>query len=192
MAETDGELILRLRKDDLTALGVLFERYREQVYRTAFAITHDPAAADDILQDALLKVYTYAQRIDETVLLAPWLYRVTVNLSYSWTTRHRNRWTPLESVVERLVSPLRSSPDRIAESNETHSQLRKAIETLPFNQRVVVVLHYLNDLDVEEIATIVDTPVGTVKSQLFYARESLRRKLGTLGWEGEPLLGYYP
>ena len=192
MAETDGELVLRLRNDDLTALGILFERYREQVYRTAYAITHDAAAADDILQDALLKVYTYAQRLDETAQLAPWLYRVTVNLSYTWTTRHRNRWTPLESVVERLVSPLRISPDRIAESNETHAQLRKAIEDLPFNQRVVVVLHYLNDLDIEQIAVILDTPAGTVKSQLFYARESLRRKLGTMGWEGEPLLGYYP
>jgi RNA polymerase sigma-70 factor (ECF subfamily) len=190
MAETDGELIQRLRQEDLTALGVLFERYRDQIYRTAYAITHDVTAAEDIVQDALLKAYSFAHRLDDSVPLAPWLYRVVVNLSYSWITRHRQRWISLEAVVEKLVSPLRSTPERVAESNEIHAQLRQAIEALPFNQRVVVVLHYLNDQDVNQIADILDLPVGTVKSRLYYARESLRQQLGSLDWEGEPLFGY--
>ncbi|MHB8629148.1 MAG: RNA polymerase sigma factor [Aggregatilineales bacterium] len=190
MSETDGELVQRLRKDDLTALGVLFERYRDQIYRTAYAITHDAAAAEDILQDVLLKAYSFAQRLNDSVPLAPWLYRVTVNLSYSWITRHRQRWISLEAVVEKLVSPLRSTPERVAESNEIHSQLRSAIEALPFNQRVVVVLHYLNDQDVAQIAEILDLPIGTIKSRLYYAREGLRQQLGSLDWEGEPLFGF--
>ncbi len=185
--ETDGELILRLRKDDLTALGVLFERYREQVFRTAYAIIHDTAAADDVLQDVFLKIYAYAQRIDERLPLMPWVYRVTVNLSYTWVTRHRKRWAPLEGMVERLISPLRSAPEQVAEANETYSQLQKAIETLPVNQQVVIILHYLNDLDIAQIADVLDLPAGTVKSRLYYARETLRRQLGNLSWEGEPL-----
>ena len=185
MTETDGELIVRLRKEDLTALGVLFERYRDQVFRTAYAITHDADAADDILQDALLKVYRYAHRIDDTAPLAPWLYRVSVNLSYTWITRRRNRWAPLEDAVERFITPLRAAPEQIAEYNETRAQLQKAIDALPFPQRIVVVLHYLNDLDVTEIAQILDLPAGTVKSRLYYARESLRHQLGGMFWEGE-------
>ncbi len=190
MEPTDSELILRLRQNDLTALGVLFERYRAQIYRTAFAITHDPTAADDILQDTLLKLYSFANRIDTDLQLAPWLYRVTVNLSYTWTTRHQRRWTSIESVVEHLISPIRNAPDRVAEQNETQAQIRDAIESLPFNQRVVVVLHYLNDLDLQQIAEVLDLPVGTVKSRLFYSREALRHKLGSMNWVSEVAHGY--
>ncbi len=187
---SDGDLVLRLREDDLTALGILFERYRDQVYRTAYAITHDSDAAEDISQDTLLKMYSHAQRLDTDVLLAPWLYRVAVNLSYSWTTRHQKRWTPLENVVEHLISPMRHAPDRVAEHNEMQSQTREAIAALPFNQRVVIVLHYLNDLDVPEIAQILELPAGTVKSRLYYARENLRQKLGSLNVVSEVAHGY--
>lgn len=190
MDPADSELILRLRQNDLTALGVLFERYRAQIHRTAYAITRDAAAADDILQDTLLKLYSFANRIDTDLQLAPWLYRVTVNLSYTWTTRHQRRWTSLENAVEHLISPVRHAPDRIAEQNEAQAQVRDAIESLQFNQRVVVVLHYLNDLDLQEIAEILDLPVGTVKSRLYYAREALRYKLGSMNWVSEVAHGY--
>jgi len=89
-----------------------------------------------------------------------------------------------------LISPMRHAPDRVMEHNEMQTLTRQAIESLPFNQRVVVVLHYLNDLDLPEIAQILDLPVGTVKSQLFYARENLRHKLGTLNSMSEVAHGY--
>jgi len=89
----DHELISRLQNADLDALGILFERYRTRVYRTALAIVRDPEAAEDILQDCFLKVYSNAQRIDAERPLAPWLYRVTVNLSYTWLARGSNHRT---------------------------------------------------------------------------------------------------
>ncbi len=92
---SDRELIERLQQADLDALGQLFERYRTRVYRTALAIVHEPQVAEDILQDCFLKVYLNAARIDPSRPLAPWLYRVTVNLSYTWLSRggppHANR-----------------------------------------------------------------------------------------------------
>jgi RNA polymerase sigma-70 factor (ECF subfamily) len=66
----------------------------------------------------------------------------------------------------------------MAEQGETQQQVRQAISELHFNQRVVIVLHYLSGLSLEEIAEILDCPVGTVKSRLYYARENLRRRLG--------------
>ncbi|MBZ0287267.1 MAG: RNA polymerase sigma factor, partial [Anaerolineae bacterium] len=89
--ESDAELIARLRANDLDALGTLFDRYYTQVYRTAIAITHDNAVADDITQDCFLRLHRYANRIDTSLPLAPWLYRVTVNLSYTWAARHKKR-----------------------------------------------------------------------------------------------------
>ncbi len=188
---TDGELITRLQEADLDALGILFERYRDRVYRTALAIVRDPAAAEDILQDCFLKVYANAQRIDTARPLAPWLYRVTVNQSYTWLARGKNRRTPLENVIDRLVSPMRQAPDQVTEQTELRQNVRKAIGDLHIDQRVVIVLYYLNGLGLQDISEVLDLPVGTVKSRLYYARENLRGKLGPgLAWLPEVAHGY--
>lgn len=188
---SDGELIRRLQHDDLDALGELFEHYRTRVYRTALAIVRDPAAAEDILQDCFLKVYHNAARLDVNRPLAPWLYRVTVNLSYTWLARGKNRRDSLDNVIDRLTSPMKHAPDQLTEQTELRQNVRKAIEALHIDQRVVVVLYYLNGLSLQDIAEILDLPVGTVKSRLYYARENLRGKLGpNLHWLPEVAHGY--
>lgn len=175
--EDDGQLVVQLQAGDLESLGALYERHKTRVYRTALAITHDPSAAEDILQDCFLRIYKYAHRIDSSLPLEPWLYRVTVNLAYSWETG-RKRWqTPLEGVIDRLVSPKRLSPEWQVEASDIHRRVAEAIVSLNLNQRVVVVLYYLNSLSLKEIAYILDCPVGTVKSRLHYGRENLSRKL---------------
>lgn len=174
---SDPMLIERLRAKDLDALGALFDRYYAQVYRTAMAITRDNAVAEDIAQDCFLKLHQYAHRIDISLPLAPWLYRVTVNLSYTWISRRQKRRISLEALVDQLMSPSWHAPDQVAENSEVQHHVRQAISELPFNQRVVIVLHYLSALSLEEISEILDCPVGTVKSRLYYARENLRHRL---------------
>lgn len=187
---TDAALIERLRADDFEALGILFDRYYPQIYRTAAAITRDSAVAEDIAQDCFLKLHQYAYRIDTSLPLAPWLYRVTVNLSYTWISRRQKRRISLETLVDSLMSPPWHAPDHMAEYAETQQQVRQAISELHFNQRVVIVLHYLSGLSLEEIAEILDCPVGTVKSRLYYARENLRRRLGETQRTMEMAHGY--
>jgi RNA polymerase sigma-70 factor (ECF subfamily) len=187
---SDAALIERMRQQDLAALGGLFDRYYAQVYRTAVAITQDSAVAEDIAQDCFLKLHRYADRIDTNLPLAPWLYRVTVNLSYTWVSRQKKRRVSLETVVDCLMSPMWQSPDHVAEDNEIQDKVRQAIRDLNFNQRVVVVLHYLNGLSLEEIAEVLDCPVGTIKSRLYYARENLRHKLHSVNWVHEVAHGF--
>lgn len=187
---SDATLIQRLRGNDLEALGVLFDRYYAQVYRTAMAITHDREVAEDITQDCFLRLHRYANRVDTSLPLAPWLYRVTVNLSYTWVSRNKNKGVSLETVVDFLMSPARNAPDQIAEKAGLQQEIRHAIRDLSFNQRVVVVLHYLNGLSLEEIADILNCPVGTVKSRLYYARENLRSKLSGVSGEQRLAHGY--
>src|ERR1041384_2004437 len=88
---SDAALIERLCQNDLEALGSLFDRYYAQVYRTAAAITRDSAVAEDIAQDCFLRLHQYAHRIDLNLPLSPWLYRVTVNLAYTWISRRQKR-----------------------------------------------------------------------------------------------------
>lgn len=187
---SDALLIERLRTEDLSALGALFDRYYPQVYRTALVITRDNAVAEDIAQDCFLKLHQYANRIDTSLPLAPWLYRVTVNLSYTWISRRQKRRISLEALVDQLMSPPWHAPDHLAEQGETQTLVRQAISELHFNQRVVIVLHYLSGLSLEEIAEILDCPVGTIKSRLYYARENLRRRLGELHRTIEVAHGY--
>ncbi len=187
---SDAYLIERIRDNDLDALGTLFDRYYAQVYRSAIVITQDNAAAEDIAQECFLKIHRYANRIDTNLPLIPWLYRVTVNLSYTWVTRQKRRTISLEGMVDRLISPNWLSPDHLAEHSETQRQVREAIGELNLNQRVVVALHYLSGLSLEEIAEILDCPLGTVKSRLHYARENLRHQLETVHLPGEVAHGY--
>src|SRR5262245_764302 len=79
----DGRLVQRLQSGDLDALGQLYDRHRLPVFRTALAITHDQDAAEDILQEVFLRLHTYVHRVDTSLPLSPWLYRITVNLSYT-------------------------------------------------------------------------------------------------------------
>jgi RNA polymerase sigma-70 factor (ECF subfamily) len=182
---TDAALIHLVRENNLEALGVLFDRYYQQIYRAAVSITQDDAAAEDITQDCFLKIHRYANRIDTNLPLAPWLYRVTVNLSYTWIARRKKRRVSLEAVIDRLMSPVWQSPDHLAEYADMQEQIRQAIKELSFNQRTVVVLHYLNGFSLDEIAETLDCPVGTVKSRLHYARENLRHRLDVANWSQE-------
>jgi RNA polymerase sigma-70 factor (ECF subfamily) len=173
----DGPLVVRVQDGDLEALGELYEKYKASVYRTALAITRDEKAAEDILQEAFLRVYTYAHSIDEAMPLGPWLYRVTVNLSYSWT-RQVKRWLQsLQDVVDRWTVPVQWHPETLTEEQEWRQILLQAIDALPPRHRVVVILHYLEELSLKEIAYVLDVPEGTVKSRLHYARENLKRAI---------------
>jgi RNA polymerase sigma-70 factor (ECF subfamily) len=173
----DGQLISQIRQGNILALKALYKKYKVQVYRTALAITHDRGAAEDILQDCFLKVYTYIDKLDGSRPLSPWLYRVTVNLSYNWANK-RHRWLqPLEGVIDHLVASPRILPEPVLERGEVQRIVHKAIASLSFEHRVVIVLFYLNGFSLKEIAYILDCPVGTIKSRLHYARRNLRRKL---------------
>jgi RNA polymerase sigma-70 factor (ECF subfamily) len=174
---SDGQLINELQSGDLDALGVLYERHKTNVYRIALAITHDPSAAEDILQDCFLRLHKYAHSIDSSLPLQPWLYRVTTNLAYNWARCRKHQQIPLDGVLEWLVSPTRSSPEWRAEMSDIQNHMMDAILSLNTNQRSVIVLYYLNSLDLKEIASILGCPVGTVKSRLHYGRENLRQKL---------------
>ena len=189
-AISDRELIVRLCQGSLEALGLLYDRYQRMVYRTALAITGDPDAAADLLQDVFLRLHRFVRRIDPDRPLEPWLYRVTTNLAYTWVKRH-NRWTKsLEDIAEWLMSGRKNPPLSQVELNDTWAQVQQALSSLPLPQRVVVVLYYINDLSLQEISDILEIPVGTVKSRLHYGRQALKENLNLLSGEGKPEMQY--
>ena len=175
---SDQELIVQIQDGSLEALGVLYDHYRMLVYRTALAITGDREAASDLLQDVFIRLFRFANHIDASRPLEPWLYRMTANLSYTWVKRSRRWLTPLEDLADRISSAGRNAPYEQVERNDEWQEVQQAISALPLQQRMVVVLYYLNDLTLQEISDILDVPVGTVKSRLHYGRLALKKSLG--------------
>src|SRR5512139_1126789 len=108
-AISDSELVISLQAGSLGALGVLYDRHRGLVYRTALAITGDTEAAADLLHDVFLRLYRFAAHIDSQRPLEPWLYRMTTNLSYTWVKRSRRWLYPLEDLVDRISNIGRQS-----------------------------------------------------------------------------------
>lgn len=180
MGHEDRELIERLQRGSLESLGVLYDRYQRLVFRTALAITGDPEAAADLQQDVFLRLFRFADRVDTDRPLEPWLYRMTANLSYTWVKRH-NRWIrPLEDLAEWLAGSRRNTPVQQIELDETSRHIQQALLALPLTHRLVVALYYVNDLSLQEISEILEIPVGTVKSRLYYGRQALRADLERL------------
>lgn len=124
-----------------------------------------------------MRVFKYADSFDETQPFEPWLYRMTVNLTYSWLNRAK-RWVHFfQGVLERLRMPAWLNPEAMIESREQKNLLQRAVNGLSDAHRAIVVLYYLEDLSVGEIAYTLDIPEGTVKSRLYYARKKLRKAI---------------
>jgi len=179
--KTDRELVLKLQKGDLSALGVLYDRHRQMVYRTALAITSDPEAAADMLQDVFLRFNRFSARIDPERPIEPWLYRMTANLCYTWMKRRNRFRRAVTEMAEWISREHHPTPQSIAERDEEWESVRNAVASLPLPQRVVVVMYYINDCSIQDISDILDIPVGTVKSRLYYGRTALKKQLRLQG-----------
>jgi RNA polymerase sigma-70 factor (ECF subfamily) len=172
----DRELVYAARRGDAPSFDALFYRYRDGIYRLSLAITKDPQAAEEIVVDTFARAYRALARLEPDDSLRPWLYRVAINESYDRRPRGVPA-SPLDEAAEEVAASDDGSPAALAERAETRRIVLAALETLDMKHRTVVVLHYLSELPLAEIALIAGCPVGTVKSRLHYALRRLRTHL---------------
>ncbi len=178
----DAYLLAQARQGNLRAFEALYHKYKNLVYRAALAVTRDPEAAEDVLQDCFLRLHAHMDSLDGSYPIGPWLYRVTVNLCYNWASRRPP--TEDEGALEEVHGPHRELPEAAFERHELRAAVEQALQHLSLNHRLVIALFYLGGFSLEEIAQTLDCPVGTVKSRLHYARLRLRDLLAEE--EGQP------
>ena len=183
----DRELVYAARDGDMQAFDALFYRYKDGIFRLGLAITKDPSHAEEIVVDTFTRAHRALARLEPEGSLRPWLYRVAINLSYNRRPRKGIVLSTIEDVTEQVMESPTRSPSSLAELAETRRMVLAAVETLGPKHKIVVVLHYLNGLNLAEIAQVVDCPVGTVKSRLHYALRRLRTHLSS-----HPELGFEP
>jgi RNA polymerase sigma-70 factor (ECF subfamily) len=167
----DAQLVALVRTGDEAAVDELFGRVWPLVWHWAYGVTGDRMLADHVAQDAILRAFRSLGRFDPARPFRPWLKRITVNLAIDELRREKRQERARAWMTElRPVTPFDEEP-------ETLAALVDAVRVLPERQRLVVVLHYWLDTRVEEIASILELPVGTVVSRLSRARAALREQL---------------
>ena len=179
---SDAEIILEAQSGSRAAFEILYQKHERPVYRTALAILGDPQAAEEVLQDCFLRAHKHLGKLNGDPSISPWLHRVAVNLCYSRLRRnYLSRLTiSIESLASLLLASPNPSPEERSCQDEVQAAIQKGIATLCMSHRIVVVLHYLQGFSLEEIAYVLDCPIGTVKSRLFHARRMLSRQLADL------------
>ncbi len=171
------KLICQAKQGDFDAFESLYEMHKTSIYRTALAITRDRSMAEEILQETFLRAFKHINKVYEDVSLSPWLYRVAVNLAYDLTAKRSRGLKVLNTLKGWLTASPLSLPEQRVEERELQELVYEAINKLAFKQRTTLVLFYLQGIPLQEIAEIMDCPVGTVKSRLHYARINLRKEL---------------
>ena len=173
----DAELLRRVQADDLDAFEEFFARYRNPIYRTAYGLTGDRLAAEEILQDTFARAHRYRHTFRQDVSPLPWLHRVSLNLCYSRLSRRRLETGPIDDAAEYGLPDNRPLPAERAEQAELRQIVREGIAALPEKHRSVVVLYYLQRLSLQETSEVLGIQLGTVKSRLHYALRGLRVQL---------------
>jgi len=163
---SDAELIRAANAGDSTAFEALYFRYRDWVVNLAFRFTADRELALDILQDTFFYFSKKFPGFELTCQLKSFLYPVVKNLSINARNKAR-RYQPGEELFAQIEAP---QPAQTASEND----LRFALASLPETHREVVLLRFLEEMPLAEIADALEIPLGTVKSRLHNALELLR------------------
>jgi len=164
--------------------------FRSQLYRSALRMTRSAEDAEDLLQETYLKAYRYYNRFEEGTNLKAWLFRIMKNTFINSYRRRKARPTVVEfeevrdALEETLGAegvPHEQDPETVMMGRELDSGIREALEGLPHDYRMAVVLADLHGATYQEIADLLAVPVGTVMSRLYRGRRLLERALLRFG-----------
>ena len=168
-------LALRAQAGDREAFDRLFRMLQEPLYRYIFSLVGARAPAEDVLQEVFILIYRKIRWLREPELLRPWVYRIATREAFKHLKRER-RWTDKAEDESALLDLPAPSRDDLAA--EIGAQLvAQLVERLSPASRAVIVLHYLHEMPLAEIAEVMGVAVGTVKSRLAYGLDMMRRQL---------------
>ena len=192
------ELTASAKAGDQAAYTELYEKTYAALYRTICSMTRDEDTAWDILQESYLRAFRNLDKLDANEAFVTWLRRIAVNE----TARVMGRRTPVNfselSSEEEDDMPeipdlrLEAQPELVIDQQETSRLVREIMADLPEQQRLIVGMHYYEDLSVKEIAELLQLSAGTVKTQLFRGRKHVETRVRDLEKQGVKLYGLSP
>ncbi len=171
---------------NMASFEQLIRPHLDRLYRLAFRLTGTVSDAEDLVQDVLVKLYARGSELDQIERLSPWLARVTYNQFVDNRRRYGGEYLQLVSVDatdsdERHAAPVLKSelpgPEDAFDIDFDITRVQAAIDQLSESHRVAVILHDVEGYSLQEIESITETPIGTLKSRLHRARARLKKLL---------------
>lgn len=184
---TDNEIIKLILQGEKEKFRLLVEEYQQMVFQTCMGFVHNKDDADDLTQEVFIQAYQSLSRFKGDAAFSTWLYRIAINASLNKT-----RKSPLKMIFHKfenlrddkiekdhpaVLIPDEEDPEKILIKHEDIKWVRKALDSLPENQRKAIVLSKYDDLSQKEIAEIMNTTEGAVEALLVRAKKNLRDKL---------------
>ncbi len=188
--ETDRDLINRFNRGDLQAFDLLVQKHANRAYQIAYGVLGSKEDAQEVAQDVFVRVYRALPKFRGDAEFTTWMYRIAMNLA-----RNRYRWNksrgakvnisldePLADAdgsteLSAQVPDTTDQPDRNAEWIEMNDRIAEEVEKLPELYREALVLRNVQDMSYEKIAEVLGCKIGTIKSRIARARETLRQSL---------------
>jgi RNA polymerase sigma-70 factor (ECF subfamily) len=192
--QPDAVLIRQAQRGSHRAFEELVRRYGDRAYRAAYRVVRDPQAAEDVLQDALLKAYRSLRKFQSRSSFYTWLYRITVNLALDRQRRGKRGaevdWSDevAPDVEPRAIGPVSTDPELASQRVQVRALVAEGIQALPDGQREVLLLREVEGLSYEEISQAMEISKGTVMSRLHYARRKLTAFLESRGVRPEDVV----
>ena len=185
--QTDLELVRRVQSGDKSAFDILVLKYQQKVINLVTRYVHDPHIAMDVSQESFIKAYKGLKNFRGDSAFYTWLYRISINTAKNHLVS-KSRRMPDDDIDAQEAEQydgggkLRdiSTPENEMLTEEIKSTLNKAIEALPDDLRIAITLRELEGLSYEEISDAMACPIGTVRSRIFRARESIESELAPL------------
>ena len=183
----DLELVRRVQAGDKAAFDVLVLKYQQKVINLVMRYVHDPHIAMDVSQESFIKAYRGLKNFRGDSAFYTWLYRISINTAKNYLVS-KNRRMPDDDIDAQEAEQydgggkLRdiSTPEREALTEEIQMTVKNAIEVLPDDLKIAITLRELEGLSYEEISDVMGCPIGTVRSRIFRARESIEAELAPL------------
>jgi RNA polymerase sigma-70 factor (ECF subfamily) len=186
-AELDKELVLRVQQGDKSAFDLLVIKYQHRIIQLVNRYVKDPSEAQDVAQEAFIKAYRALGNFRGDSAFYTWLYRISINTAKNYLVSRSRRFSDYQVDVQDAEQienapqlKAMETPEYLLQNDEIVAAIKSAIEKLPEDMKVAIMLREFEGMSYEEIAEAMECPVGTVRSRIFRAREAIDEKLSPL------------
>jgi len=184
---TDQALVERVQQGDARAFELLVRKYQNKIVQLATRYLHDPSEAQDVAQETFIKAYRALPSFRGDSAFYTWLYRIAINTAKNHLAMRSRRPTDDDidfEQAEQFDSGTRlrqlETPEGLLLTDELADVIQSALNDLPDELRAAITLREFDGLSYEEIASVMECPVGTVRSRIFRAREAIDNKLKSI------------
>ncbi len=186
----DLKTIRRCKRGEEAAFAEILARYRGPIYNLCYRMSRNPEDARDLAQEVFIKVFRLLDRFDEEYAFSSWLFRIASNHCIDHLRRNRMRFLSLDGVAgpdgeefELQLPDEGPGPDTVLERREAMDRLEEVIADLPPHYKTITLLRHQQQLSYEEIAEVLQLPLGTVKARIHRARAQIQQMLADRSYD---------